>query len=143
MSRSLAAAVPPSRVAAALCTLAVAAAIALSAGVAPAHAANGCGPADWRGRFVPNAPFSFNFTAACNRHDACYGRAWWRTATTYADAKTTCDRRFYGDMSARCYTDYGDAAAIWSWCQYVAYGYYNAVARYGGGAFRNAQLHAR
>jgi hypothetical protein len=54
-----------------------------------------------------------------------------------------CDRRFYGDMTARCYMDYSGSAGIWSWCQYVAYGYYNAVARYGGGAFRNAQLHAR
>ncbi len=67
-----------------------------------ALAANGCGPADWRGRFVPNSPIGFQFGPACNWHDRCYATPWNRVAYSYAAAKDHCDRWFYFKMSQVC-----------------------------------------
>jgi hypothetical protein len=62
--------------------------------------ANGCGPADWRNRFVPNYPFwIIDFTGACDAHDLCYGKCG-------AD-KDKCDADFYIEMKSRCYLEYG------------------------------------
>jgi hypothetical protein len=114
-------------------------AVAFAAAAPSAAAANGCGPADWRGRFVPSEPFGFNFRPACNRHDVCYATPWRRVAYSYAAAKRACDQRFYGDMSAYCYRSFIGTPNIYRWCQYTAYGYYTAVSRYGDSAYRNAQ----
>jgi len=112
-------------------------ALTVALGAAPAaQAANGCGPADWRGRFVPNSPIGFNFRSACNWHDNCYAVPWNRVAYSYAGAKDYCDRWFYYKMAQVCgYTSGLD----FRWCMYVAYGYYNAVSRYGASAYRSAQ----
>jgi hypothetical protein len=123
-----------SRIAALVAALGAALTFALAA--APAQAANGCGPADWRGRFVPNAPVWFNFKPACDWHDRCYATPWNRVAYSYTAAKTYCDKWFYYKMSQVC------ARQGWNdyrWCQYLAYSYYNAVVRWGGGAFSSAQ----
>jgi len=120
----------------ALATAVLALTIALSAAPA-AHAANGCGPADWRGRFVPNAPLWFNFRSACDWHDRCYAVPWNRVAYSYAGAKDYCDRWFYYKMAQVCGRTGG--STDFRWCMYLAYGYYRAVVRYGDGAYRSAQ----
>jgi hypothetical protein len=106
-----------------------------------ASAANGCGPNDWRGRFVPNAPFGFNFGPSCNAHDNCYGTKWSRISYSFWAAKDTCDRRFYGHMSAYCYRTFysNNSSLVYRWCQYIAYFYYKAVRDHGAGAYRAAQ----
>jgi hypothetical protein len=134
--------ISPARVAAFVLPLLAALAVTLSAHTAPAHAANGCGPADWRGRFVPDAPFTFNFRTACNTHDRCYATRWSRVAYSFWGAKQTCDRRFYGNMSNVCYRSYSGVSLIWRWCQYTAYGYYKAVDRWGNSTYRRAQGYA-
>ena len=117
---------------------AVAVALAVGLTTAPAaHAANGCGPADWRGRFVPNAPMGFNFRSACDWHDRCYGTPWYRIAYSYAAAKESCDRWFYYKMAEVCGRTGG--STDFRWCMYLAYGYYRAVVTRGAGAYRSAQ----
>jgi hypothetical protein len=108
---------------------------AFSAG--PAHAANGCGPNDWRGRFVPNAPLGFQFGSACNWHDRCYGTDWRWVAYSYAGAKDHCDRWFYFKMSQVC--AYQGSTTGYQWCQYIAYSYYAAVRDHGRSAYYAAQ----
>jgi hypothetical protein len=104
------------------------------------QAQNGCGPGDWRGRFVPSAPFTFPFGAACNTHDRCYGTTF-RYDGGYWVHKQRCDERFYMQLTRLCYTNYysNNSRYVYSWCQYLAYEYYKAVWNHGGGAYRRAQ----
>ncbi len=125
------------RIASLAAALGAALALALALNAAPANAANGCGPADWRGRFVPNAPVWFNFGPACNWHDRCYATPWNRVAYSYSAAKSHCDRWFYYKMSQVC--AYQGGRYDYQWCQYLAYYYYRAVVRYGDGAYRGGQ----
>lgn len=89
-------------------------------------AANGCGPNDWRGRFVPNGVrFLYNFKAACNKHDNCYG--------TWRRAKSACDSQFHTNMVRTC----GGLRIIN--CRAAAQAYYRAVRHFGNGAYNNGQ----
>lgn len=118
---------------------------ALSVGGSDVSAANGCGPGgtDWRAqiksRLVVDAPFSFDFNGSCNTHDRCYGTPWNRVAFSYAAAKDACDRQFYSNLTRMCYVNYSRSNLAWQWCQYTAYGYYQAVNRWGDSAYRSAQ----
>lgn len=121
---------------ASLATVVVSLTVALT--LAPsAQAANGCGPADWRARFVPNSPLGFPFRSACDWHDRCYGTPWYRVAYSYAGAKDSCDRWFYYKMAETCGRTGG--TTDFRWCMYLAYGYYRAVSEHGSGAYRSAQ----
>jgi hypothetical protein len=125
------------RVASLAAALAAALALMLTLNAGSALAANGCGPADWRGRFVPNSPIGFQFGPACNWHDNCYATPWNRVAFSYAAAKDYCDRWFYFKMSQVC--AYQGGRTDYQWCQYIAYYYYSAVVRYGANPYRSAQ----
>jgi RHS repeat-associated protein len=102
---------------------------------------NGCGPNDWRNKFVPNRPLGLiNFTSACNTHDKCY-------ATCGAD-KGKCDQNFYDDMRLLCYRKYGwnsvkPAPPIYgnlqNTCDSLAHAYFQAVSRYGQGPYNEGQ----
>lgn len=96
---------------------------------------NGCG-SGLTGRITPNG-FLANFEPACNDHDLCYG--------ILGETKESCDDRFLIKMRQRCKSTYDD----W-WekpSRYICYEnaqlYYEAVNRFGGDAYREAQDHAR
>ena len=77
------------------------AALALLALPAPALAANGCGPSGF-GFLVPDRPLGFDFRAACETHDACYGAPWRERAPSRAMAKQDCDTAFLSDLDFAC-----------------------------------------
>jgi hypothetical protein len=87
---------------------------------------NGCGPADWRGHFVPNGLGYYNFEAACNDHDECYG--------TCRTSKDSCDMQLWREAFGTCRTGFWGRP-----CQNAAYYYYSAVHNWGDGAFQAAQ----
>ena len=54
-----------------------------------------CGPAGgFITRFIPDSPFGFNFTSACNNHDSCYAKC--------GASKSTCDLNFLHNMFKGC-----------------------------------------
>ncbi|HEV7806215.1 MAG TPA: hypothetical protein VGO80_10370 [Solirubrobacteraceae bacterium] len=73
--------------------VALALAAALSSAPAAAHGANGCGPGDGIGAFIPNAPLGNDFLGACNNHDNCYDSG---------SSRSACDDRFAIDLQAVC-----------------------------------------
>lgn len=101
-------------------------------------AVNGCGPNDWRKRFIKDRPQGFDFRAACDRHDECY-------ATPLAD-KAVCDGRFYRDMQNYCrnlrLTRAQRLAGTRAACLRWASTYFLAVVRFGDAAFKRAQSQA-
>ena len=61
---------------------------------------NGCGPGGWLGKLIPDSiPLIFNFHAACNFHDNCYG-TWSNHTWSY------CNRKFYNKMKHSCWNYY-------------------------------------
>jgi len=83
------------------------------------QAETACGPGGAGDALVPDSGPWFNFTAACARHDACYGA---QLGQAY------CDNRFRDDMYAHC------ATRPWyqrSLCRGTANSYYEAVRRFG------------
>lgn len=83
---------------------------------------NGCGPAGgWLKHVIPNAPFGYDFTAACNNHDVCYGSRF---------NKGECDSIFEREMMSTC----GGSGA----CEAAAQGYAKAVREYGAGPYQEA-----
>jgi hypothetical protein len=94
------------------------------AGLAPTNAeaqeaTTACGPGGVGDQLVPDSGPWFNFTAACARHDACYGAQL---------GQANCDRRFRDDMYAHC------ATRVWyqrGLCRNTANVYYEAVRRFG------------
>ena len=83
------------------------------------QAETACGPGGTGDQLVPDSGPWFNFTAACARHDACYGA---QLGQAY------CDRRFRDDMYAHC------ATRVWyqrSLCRGTANVYYEAVRNFG------------
>lgn len=77
---------------------------------------NGCGSQEMAIDFVPD----FNFEAACNNHDKCYG--------TCNMSKADCDYMFYNDMLNLCGNIITDP-----YCPTLALLYYSAVAHTGAG----------
>jgi len=75
---------------------------------------------------IPDTIGKWSFTAACARHDECYG-------TCGAD-KEECDRVFFLQMQRECQR-YGSPG----FCVLAARLYYEAVRRFGGSAYREAQ----
>ena len=103
----------------ALGTLAPSAAAAAPTAAQAQQAETACGPGGAGDALVPDSGPWFNFTAACARHDACYGA---QLGQAY------CDRRFRDDMYAHC------ATRAWyqrSLCRGTANTYYEAVRRFG------------
>ena len=83
------------------------------------QAETACGPGGTGDQLVPDSGPWFNFTAACARHDACYGA---QLGQAY------CDLRFRDDMYAHC------ATRVWyqrSLCRGTANVYYEAVRNFG------------
>ena len=86
-----------------------------------------CGSAgnDW---LVPDTYISFNFTAACQWHDDCYG--------TCGNTKEFCDIGFYNRMMNSC----RNVSWIYRFsCRSNARTYYYAVKWAAGGAYEDAQ----
>lgn len=104
---------------------------------------NGCGPGDWRGKFVPDKPLIFviNFKSACDEHDTCYEKCG-------ADKKQ-CDDDFKAAMKVLCFNKYDPNTVnvpmisfpnpFYNMCFNLAAGYHYAVSVHGGSAFKNAQ----
>jgi RHS repeat-associated protein len=78
---------------------------------------------------VPDYPFGFDFTEACEAHDNCYG-------TCGAD-KHQCDELLYNLAVRKC-DSYRNLANP-GYCHLLAGIYYRAVHMYGHGPFRAAQ----
>ena len=93
-----------------------------------AQVVNGCGSSGWKGRLVPNYIWFLSIKEACNRHDWMY-----TVGKTLAD-KEEADRAFLNNMLRII-----DAAGGPFWLRDLrkgaAYGYYEAVVRFGGPAF--------
>lgn len=61
--------------------------------------ANGCGPAGWKGKLVPNKPFWIaDFKSPCDAHDVCYG--------TCGNTKKDCDDEFLLDLKVQCFLEH-------------------------------------
>jgi RHS repeat-associated protein len=85
-----------------------------------------CG-SGWNECLVPDSPWGYVFSGACEDHDKCYG--------TCGMQKHVCDANFYADMAAICRGIYaGDAN-----CLFYAHLYFRAVHLYGSSAYRSAQ----
>ncbi len=85
--------------------------------------------------WVPDHPyFVFNFTAACQAHDDCYGCPGARAGKT----KKQCDRNFLSDMSSHCNNFIFFPQAYIS-CMNAAFTYFYAVSAGGDDAFQNAR----
>jgi hypothetical protein len=81
-----------------------------------------CGTADFD---VPDTGDSFDFTAACAAHDACY------IAGGGPLARARCDRAFYADMLDWCTSHWQPGDPRLGRCKLVATTYYAGV-RLGG-----------
>ncbi|MCB2191956.1 MAG: phospholipase [Deltaproteobacteria bacterium] len=120
----------------------------------PAMAGQHCGAqGDWRSNLVPdywppkgvktswipggNTIRQVPVYKACVRHDECYDRL--------GATQAQCDRRFLVDMRDQCKRVYKDVLqmAHLEACKTAAQGYYQAVAKYGGPAFAQAQAKQR
>jgi RHS repeat-associated protein len=82
--------------------------------------------ADW---MIPDSP-GFDFTDACERHDACYGRC--------GASKASCDTAFHNDMAYQC-ASYRSDDPRFHLCNRLANSYHHAVVWFGGAAYRDAQ----
>ena len=87
---------------------------------------NGCGAADAKFDFVPDSILGLNITCCCHIHDWMYSEG-----VTIED-KEKADRAFLNNI-LRVIEDKGG----WfkSWRRKIAYGYYQAVKRYGAVAY--------
>ncbi|KXX74699.1 hypothetical protein MMYC01_207957, partial [Madurella mycetomatis] len=76
---------------------------------------NGCGPADWRGYFVPN----LEFEDACNFHDVCW--------STCSETMTSCNTEFLNRMLAICAREHGAGTRMLAVCNNLARFYHSKV----------------
>ncbi len=81
-------------------------------------------------KIIPDKPFGFNFTSACQNHDNCYG--------TCGKSKAECDQQFLDDMLAICEAKYFSQHG----CNNTAYIYHGAVNNHGQGPYDQAQKDA-
>jgi hypothetical protein len=107
---------------------------------------NGCGPAGWKGRLVPEMPlWMVDFSGPCDSHDKCYG--------TCENGKDDCDKAFLDDMKMECTMHF----EIWmglkppnivqrirmetqaKTCKALANTYYLAVSKAGATPYKDAQ----
>jgi len=104
--------------------------------------ANGCGPAGWKGKLVPDNPFWIaNFQPACNGHDECYEKC--------AADKAKCDEDFWVAMYWACWLNHGwwnpykpsppGQEAKLRMCNATADLYHAAVLKFGQPYFDEAQ----
>ena len=105
-----------------------------------------CG-SGWSEYVVPDSPGGFDFSSPCENHDNCY--------ETCGRSKNDCDSSFLKDMMSVCskqpevveelcfssythsYTTCRDMPR--ARCENFARTYYNAVVRWGGNPYKNAQ----
>jgi hypothetical protein len=112
----------------------------LIAAPAPARASNGCGPAGF-GFLVPDRPFGFDFTVACERHDDCYTAPWRDRAASRDGAKLDCDTGFLADLDDACLQAAVGGARHLGLCLQLALDYHRAVRSWLGElAYARAQL---
>ena len=103
----------------------------------PLQAGRHCGAeGHWLSPFVPERWGSARFTDACKAHDDCYG--------TCGYPRRACDREFHQALRAECKDayDHWTKRAHRESCLRVVAGYYSAVYRNGGDAYRSAQQDA-
>lgn len=96
---------------------------------------NGCGPEGGAIK-IPQGYGKADYTGSCNTHDVCYEDC--------GKDKVTCDEEFRDDMYSACAAAYpGKLNALWRLgCYERAFAYYQAVLRFGGGAWSAAQQKA-
>lgn len=97
--------------------------------VDPEGLACGTGSTD---AYVPDEPFNFYFTEACEWHDGCYNMC--------GKSKSFCDKGFRDRMVARCWDQLLWKGGIaYGNCRVIALTYYGAVATLGKPAYCRAQ----
>ena len=91
---------------------------------------NGCGPAGWKEKLVPDTIWGLNINSACAIHDYCY-----HIGVTDKDKKEA-DELFLGNMNQLVKN-----ANSWWLINKLRYHrakvYYSAVDKFGGSAFKN------
>lgn len=89
-----------------------------------------CG-SGWNEVFVPDSfPGGVDFSSACHKHDICYSEC----GTT----KSACDESLLSDALAEC-EKFPQNSIVRNQCVATATWYWEAVGRWGRGAFDNAQ----
>ncbi len=75
-------------------------------------------------KWVPDIPYGFDFTKACENHDACYGKC--------GNLKSFCDKAFLEDMYKECnkHPNYYPMN-VRQGCKRIALDYYMAVVAFG------------
>jgi hypothetical protein len=91
---------------------------------------NGCGSASTQ-NLVPDRPFGFDFTPACNVHDICYG--------TCGTTQKSCDDQFISDMYDICVREASSDINANLCMLIIANIYVIAVRNLGAGPFRDGQ----
>ncbi|KAK4102500.1 hypothetical protein N658DRAFT_469086 [Parathielavia hyrcaniae] len=79
------------------------------------QSSNGCGPADWRGWFVPN----LEFESACNFHDICWG--------VCSETMASCNTEFLSRMLAICAAEHDPGSRMLAACNNLAHFYHSKV----------------
>lgn len=97
-------------------------------GVIYIPATSGCAGGEFDTRYY-KLECEFNFLAACNDHDICYG--------TCGNSKSECDNRFLQAMIDSCSRN--KTPNSYYACTQIAYIYYQAVNLLGGSAYLDAQ----
>ncbi len=102
----------------------------------PLGLACGSGPTD---AIVPDSPFGFKFTSACQAHDNCYDKCIGGKCSGWS-GKGSCDRNFKKDMLKICCKETNEAKR--KACQTTARIYFSAVAylKAAQSAFIDAQI---
>lgn len=95
-------------------------------------APNGCGPENWRVSFIIDKVGSyFEFTAACQKHDKCYGRC--------TNSRVSCNEAFYSDMVSSCAKNWSVGILRILVCEPMAFVFNKFVESLGKDVFVRAQ----
>lgn len=91
---------------------------------------NGCGPDGWKIDLVPDSILGVDISEACNIHD------WMYTLGCTIENKDEADRVLLNNMLRLINEDTGILSGMLRpWRRMLAWGYYEAVHKYGGPAF--------
>jgi hypothetical protein len=93
-----------------------------------AEIVNGCGPSGWLSGIVPDTPFGFDFSGACDIHDYQYHFG------ETEEEKMLADRLFYRNLTRCVKHQAQDKPHRWVGYQFIKL-YFAAVRDFGGDAF--------
>lgn len=95
---------------------------------------NGCGTGGWKSDLVPDSILGVDISEACNIHD------WMYVMGSTIAAKDEADRTFLNNMLRLINEDAGALSGILRPLRRaIAWGYYEAVHKFGGPAFWNCK----